>query len=344
MSEAALPPPVSATATRSKFPLIGLAFLAAALIALFYYKWGGALRAIQGVEASGKLSVSPDGILKGGILLSTLHYFQRVWIALAYGLVIGAVMRSLVSPRWIASLLGGRGARPTVAGAVAGSPLMLCSCCVTPVFTGACERGAAMGPALSLMLASPGLNIAALSLTFILMPLQFGVVRVVAAGVIVLGLAPLVGRVFGGDLKVSKVVGAEDMPMDWKAIGVRFARSLGYMAVVTVPLILAGVLLSAWLLPRVLELPAGAGALTVVLVALAATMVALPTFFEIPIAFLLLQLGAPPGAAVALLVAGPIVNLPSLFVLARETSARVAASVGAGVFAIAVLAGLAASF
>src|SRR5205823_1288959 len=104
--------------------------------------------------------------------------------------------------------------------------------------------------------------------------------------------------------------------------------------------IVAGVLLSSLLLPYATRLSAIGGALAVVVVALASTLVALPTFFEIPIALLLLQIGAPPGAAVALLVAGPIVNLPSLLVLARETSARVAVQVGVGVWTVASLLGL----
>lgn len=345
MNEAGVTPVAASVALpRSRtIPMIGLALLAAALGGLFYYKWGGALRAVNGAQASGKLSVSPDLILQGGILTSTWHYFQRVWIALVYGVVIGAVVRALVSPSWIASLLAGKGARPTLAGAVAGSPLMLCSCCVTPVFTGACERGAAMGPALSLMLASPGFNIAALALTFILMPLQLGVIRLAGAAVIVLALAPAIGKVFGGDLRRPPTPPAEDFPMTFKAVSVRLVKSLGYMVAVTVPLVFAGVLLSAWLLPSVLSLPSYGAALAVVGVALVSTAIALPTFFEIPIALLLIQVGAPAGAAAALLIAGPIVNLPSLFVLARESRVRVSASLAAGVFVVAALGGLAAS-
>jgi uncharacterized membrane protein YraQ (UPF0718 family) len=129
--------------------------------------------------------------------------------------------------------------------------------------------------------------------------------------------------------------------MTWQAIGVRLVKSLGYMVLVTVPMILAGVLISASILPGMMALPSYGVALAVVGVALVSTLVALPTFFEIPIALVLLKLGAP-GAAAAVLIAGPIVNLPSLFVLGRESRARVPATVAAGVFAIAVLGGLAA--
>jgi len=180
-------------------------------------------------------------------------------------------------------------------------------------------------------------------LTFMLMPLQLGVIRLVGAAVIVFALAPAIGKVFGGDLRRAPAPPADDFQMTWQAVGVRLVKSLGYMVLVTVPLVFAGVLISAWLLPSVLSLPSYGAALAVVGVALLSTAVALPTFFEIPIALLLLQLGAPPGAAAALLIAGPIVNLPSLFVLARESRVRVAASLATGVLLIAVLGGLAAS-
>src|SRR5262249_24090474 len=75
-------------------------------------------------------------------------------------------------------------------------------------------------------------------------------------------------------------------------------------------------------------------------VSLIAIPLALPTFFEIPLALILLSAGAPPGAAVALMVAGPAVNLPSLFTIARSTNWRVAGSLALAVFVLSVAAGI----
>src|SRR5204862_5905206 len=121
------------------------------------------------VGETGGLGISPDVLLHGGVWQSTVTYFGRIWPALAYGVLVGAIVRSSVPSQWVGSLLGRRGVKSTLAGAACGSPLMLFSCCVTPVFTGVYERGARLGPSLSLMLASPGLNIAALALTFLLL-------------------------------------------------------------------------------------------------------------------------------------------------------------------------------
>jgi len=109
-----------------------------------------------------------------------------------------------------------------------------------------------------------------------------------------------------------------------------------------VPLVLGGVLLSSLILPVSLKVSTGGTPLVVAFIAAVAVLVALPTFFEIPLALLFVGLGSP-GAAAAMLVAGPIVNLPSLLVLGRETSARVALAVALGIWLLAVAAGMAVS-
>jgi uncharacterized membrane protein YraQ (UPF0718 family) len=77
-----------------------------------------------------------------------------------------------------------------------------------------------------------------------------------------------------------------------------------------------------------------------IIVALIALPLAMPTFFEIPLALLLLSAGAPAGAAVAMMIAGPAINVPSLFTIARSTNWKVAGAVAFSVFLLAVLAGI----
>ena len=319
----------------------GLLLLAIVVSALFYYKWGGSLRAIAGVQASGKLAASPSLILDGGVFATTLAYFKKIWPALVYGVLIGAAVRATIPPTLVRRWLGGRGARSSVMGALVGAPLMLCSCCVTPVFTGVYQRGARLGPALATMLAAPGLNAAALTLTFALLPTRVGVVRVGAALAIVLGVSALIGRVFEreGETPSAAACEIEDERATWSDIGLRFVKSALYLTAITVPLIVVGVLLSGLLLPYVTGLTKGATVAAVAIVALIGTLAALPTFFEIPIALVLMSLGAPLPVVVAFVVAGPVVNLPSLFVLGRETRPRVAFALAAGVWAVATLSG-----
>jgi uncharacterized membrane protein YraQ (UPF0718 family) len=324
----------------------GFVVLLVVLCGLFYYKWGGAIRTVSGVRSLGRWSGTAEGLTTGGVLRESLFYLGRIWIALVYGLLIGAAVRAFVSPRRVAALLswGGPVRRQLTAGLV-GTPLMLCSCCITPIFQSVYERGARLGSALAVMLASPGLNPAALLLTAILFPPTLAIGRFAAALTAVFGLAPLVERTVGQGLVTDGRFGAvtdDAAPRNARDVVVRFARALGHLTLQTVPLIVAGVLLSSVILPTAVKLSSGATVLAVTLIAAVAVLVALPTFFEIPLGLLFLGLGAP-GPAAAILVAGPLVNLPSLLILARETRPRVAIAVALGVWVLAVAAGLVAA-
>jgi uncharacterized membrane protein YraQ (UPF0718 family) len=333
-------------ATQASTPMLrhsrtgALLALLTVLSALFYYKWGASLRVYDGLQTTGKLAVNPELLLHGGLWRGTLAYFGKIWPALVYGIVIGAVLRAAIPPSWIGRALGARGLKGSLVGGLAGAPLMLCSCCVTPIFTGLYERGARLSSSLAVMLAAPGFNLAALVLTFALLPTRLAVARVVCAIAIVLALPPLLSRLEADvETKASCAVVPTE-PTEPRDFLLRFLRSLTYLVVVTVPLIVVGVVLGVLALPYVTHLAAAGAVVGVLLVALVSVVVALPTFFEIPIALVMTQLGAPPGVVLAVLVAGPIVNLPSLLVLGRETRPRLAVSLAAGVWGIASLAGI----
>lgn len=340
-----------AASTPSKgLQLAGVLLLVGIASTLFYYKWGASLQVVGGAQESGKLGIAIDPYVSGGAIAATLAYLKKVWIALAYGVVLGGTLRVVVSPAAVAQWLGGKGAKSMLTGAIAGVPLMLCSCCVTPIFSGLHRQGARLGPALAVMLAAPGLNVAALVLTFILFPASFGVVRIAASLLLVFGVASVLGQVFErdrarkGESEVCTVT--LEAPLTWSTFPARWLRSVAYMAAMTLPLVVVGVLASTLIAPYLgsASLTHGTGAIiAIALVALVSTMVALPTFLELPLALSLLAAGAPPGVAVAVLISGPVVNLPSLLVLAREVSPRVAVYLFLSVWLMASAAGFVAN-
>src|SRR6266550_9642328 len=196
--------PGAAGERERSYLVVGFVLMLVVLCGLFYYKWGGAIRTVAGVRAAGTWSGSAAGLTTGGVLRETLFYFRRIWIALVYGLLIGAAVRAFVSPRRLVALLGrGGSVRRQVVAGLAGSPLMLCSCCITPVFQSVYERGVRLSSALAVMLASPGLNPAALLLTFILFPLPLAGARLAAALVAVFVLPPTLEHLVGGSVTVS---------------------------------------------------------------------------------------------------------------------------------------------
>jgi len=325
--------------------VLGPVALLVVLCGLFYYKWGSAAAAIAGVRATGGWSGTAAALTTGNALWASMFYFRRIWIALAFGLVIAATVRAFVSPRRVVALFGrAHSIRSQVVWGLSGAPLMLCSCCVTPVFQSVYETGVRLSSALTLMLASPGLNPAALLLTFLLFPAKIGWARLGGALAVAILLPPILERVSGLSHAAAPLVGdlleRNERPTMREAAW-SFVQALGDVALRTIPFIVVGAVLSSLVMPWSLRLSTG-GPVVVALVAALAVVVALPTFFELPLAIVLVSAGSP-GAAAAMLVAGPIVNLPSLMILGRQTRPKVAAGLAAGVWLIAVVAGLSVS-
>jgi hypothetical protein len=228
--------------------------------------------------------------------------------------------------------------------ALMGAPLMLCSCCVTPIFESIFQRTRRLAPALALMFAAPSLNPAALLLTFLLFPttiavgrlgLAFGLVFLVSAG---LGL--LLGKSAEANETACAVPGT---PLRHGGMTHVFLAALWESSRRTLPAIALGVLASA-MLAELLPIDAfGSGIsgslMPILIVAAIAVPLALPTFGEIPIALALHAAGAPDGVVLVVLVAGPAINAPSLTILARRISVRAAAITACAVFLIAVAGG-----
>jgi uncharacterized membrane protein YraQ (UPF0718 family) len=322
--------------------VFGVLLLLVTVGGLIVYKATGSLAVIGKVQQTGVLKPRFD-LVAAGAFERTLSYFNTVWPALLFGVLISGAVRAFVSPRWLAGLFGGGRVRSQVVAGLAGAPLMLCSCCVAPVFTSVYERSSRLAPSLALMLAAPSLNPAALFLTFLLFGGKLGAARLLAAcaGVLLTGL--LAERFVKPAVAACPPAGEAGSPGGVAPLAASFVRSSLKVAVQTVPLIVAGVFLSM-LVARWLPL-SGLGSTTaqvtaVLVVAAVAVPLALPTFFEIPLALLLLAAGMPAGAAVALLVAGPATNLPSLFTVGRLTGWKVPALVGVSIWALAVAAGL----
>ncbi len=335
------------TTRRILYFFLPLLLIVGALIA---YKSSAAVTVIGKVSATGvfkpRANVIPNvGPSSAGVFTRTLNYFLVIWPALLFGILISGAVSTFVSSQWLARLLERRSLRSQAIAGLAGAPLMLCSCCVAPIFTGVYERSGRLGPSLGLMIAAPALNPAALILTFMLFDYKVGTVRLGASIAAVLFTGLIADRLLG-ETKVhcnSDSWQAEARPADF----LHFLRACIRVAIRLLPVIIIGVLFSM-IIAQMISVRAfdstAARILAVLVVAAVSVPLALPTFFEIPLALILLASGAPLGAAVALLIAGPSVNLPSLFTIMRSTNWRVAAVVAVSIWTLAVGAGILVSF
>src|SRR5258708_24736381 len=195
------------------------------------------------------------------------------------------------------------------------------------------------------MLAGPAPNPGARILTFMLFNYRVGVTRAAASVAAVLFTGMIADRIFGRTEVHCEVDvwQTEGRPADF----LHFLGACAGVSVRLLPVIVIGVLASmiiAQMIPVRTFDSTAARLLAIAVVAAVAVPLALPTFFEIPLALILLSSGAPMGAAVALLIAGPSVNLPSLLTITRSTNWKVAAVVSCSIWTLAVASGIFVSF
>jgi uncharacterized protein len=327
--------------------------LAALVTGLIGYKSYAGLNELRHVRVGGTLKLQDDmlwtnqGSRDFEFLARSAEYLQIVWPALLFGVLIAAGVHAFVSPAWFVRGFGKGAIREQVTAAMAGTPLMLCSCCASPLFSATYERSRRLSPSLALMLASPGMNPASLALCFILFPARLATARVVMTSVAVLLASALPDLVVRGatppNYSAMNEPVVEPTTIGLPELLATYLRSCGHVAIRTVPLLVLGTLAAMLIPSRLLAqtfASTGGGTVAIALVALCAVPLALPSFLEIPLAFSILGAGAPLGAAAVVLFAGPIVNLPSLLVVGRSAGWKVSALLASSVWVIAFLGGL----
>jgi len=344
--------PSVAVGSSFRFRRVMSIFLLTGLVAgLIAYKAQGGLKRIGELRSTGTVHLHPEKLHRPAgaefvaTATQTLRYVKIVWPALLLGVLIGAAVNVTITPRSLAALFGHGEIKPQLAAAAAGAPLMLCSCCVSPIFPTVYRQSRRLRPSLAFMLAAPSLNPATLALSFLIFPLQIAGARLIIVVVLVLMLSALVERA-AGPIPVPAAAVDDFAAETEDGVGAAmwaYLRSLAQITVRTVPWILLGIGASMMIANRVpIETFAfgGSKVLIVTVVATVGLLLTMPTFFEIPLALSLLAAGASAGAALAILVAGPAINLASLLVIARASHWRVAALVAAAVWASAVAGGL----
>ncbi|MBI4285325.1 MAG: permease [Chloroflexi bacterium] len=339
------------------------------VIDLFIYRGVAASR----IAASGKMSAGAGTMgLAWGIPVASfpgwlqpaaegLNYLLVVWHATILGMLIGGLF--LVAGASLMLKLRERSFRSHVAGAAMSLSQPFCSCCAAPVGCSLYRRGAALGPALAFTISSPMLNITSLVLASLLLPAQFALLRI--GGGIIVGVFLTYAIALLATRRLTK--GTEMASGRSTSRLVRFAtaygrlfqfenltapnalsspaafvsswlRLSGRLARVMVPVLLLGAIVVIYIMRAMPE--SGNSAAGVLVTSFFGTLLMVPTWTEIPFAAQLINNGQPALAA-SVLIALPAVSIPCLIIIGSAIrSARIAAVLGAGVFAVAVIAGL----
>lgn len=271
----------------------------------------------------------------------TSAYVLAVWKALVAALLISAALQALVPRTWLLRVLD----RPhrlsaALAGGLASTPSMMCTCCTAPVATTLRRSGVPTAAAVAYWLGNPLLNPAVLVFLVFVAPWQWTVTRLVVGIVLVVGGSWLVARLTEGGPANRRV--PEPLPDDaaagttWRPAPVRYGRALLRLVLTLVPEYLVVVLLvgafRGWLFPLGHD-ALSSGVLAVGVAAVVGTLLVIPTAGEIPILQGLALAGLSLGAVGALLVTLPAVSLPGMIMVWRTFGGRVTALTAAVVVA-----------
>ena len=255
----------------------------------------------------------------------TRAYGVSIWHALLVALLVSAAVQTLLPPSWLPNLLNRRGrVRDAVAGGLAGTPSMMCTCCTAPVATTLRRNGASTSASVAYWLGNPLLNPAVLVFLAILAPWQWTVTRLLVGAVVVIAGAALVARFAEWRTDAQAVAAVPTAPCEYAPTLGRFLRAVGWLILTLVPEYLIVVMLlgafRGWLLPL---LDGGhTGPLVAVVAAVIGTLVVIPTAGEIPILLALASIGLAAGPIGALLLTLPAVSLPGAAMVIRTFGAR----------------------
>ncbi len=279
-----------------------------------------------------------------------------------FGLVVGGLLRMLLSPSSVARHLGKGRFLPVFKAALLGIPLPLCSCGVLPAAASLRRQGANRGATTAFLVSTPESGVDSIAITYALLDPILTVARPLAAFASAVGagvaqnlLHPREKEVEAAPNLACPVDGCCDgvgCPPDehrrhhglgerlWKGMRYAFTDLWGDLAGwFWVGMILAGVI--TVLVPDQLmasHLGGGLGSMALMLV------VGIPLYIcataSTPVAAALILKGVSPGAALVFLLVGPATNVTSLTVLIKVLGKRGTAIYLASISLVAVIAGL----
>lgn len=310
------------------------------------------------------------------VLYNTLNWLYTNWRGMAFGLLLGALMLSLL-PLLPRLAFKNRFAN-SLAGMFIGAPLGVCVNCATPIAQGVFASGARCETGLATLVSSPTLNVIVLSILVALFPAYMVATKVGLTLLFIILVIPLLTRYAGfPEFAPASMAGRRglDPPADpliasptgqaaalprvvaasdsWlRVLGTvvtRLGRNLWTIVRLTLPLmLLAGALGAALVTLLPLDgladvLPAG-NALSVLaamlLVAFIGVFLPVPIAFDVIVTAVLLQAGLPVGYAMVLLFTLGIFSVYPFMLIWREISRQGALVMFVSLMGLGVLGGV----
>lgn len=317
---------------------IGILVLIFAVI--IAYEWSGSLKGVkvtmaENKEISAKLLEENKIPIHTFIIYTIIDYAKHSWLCLLLAFIAAGALQEFAPKDKLIKLMGsGRGFTPYAVAGCGGPLLSMCSCSIIPIFGGLYKRGAGLGPAITFLLVSPAFNPAAIMLTLGLLGWHFAIARIVVAVTAGIITGYVTDRFFKNRLPEPEPVhidaeanGAlqENQPFGKRLINMTL-YSWEFVKMV-LPLILLGVicagLVKAFLPPSLIIKCLGNGVLPIMLSSAIGVFMYTPTLVEVPLVRGLLESGMGTGAAMAFLLTGPALSLPSILGVCKIVKPKV---------------------
>ena len=299
---------------------------------------GGSATLEDPLSFEATLQAQPGDELRTRILYSTINWLETNFEGMAFGLIVGACLLTLIS--MVPARGHGNGYINSLIGVFIGTPLGVCVNCSAPVAKGMHDGGARLETTLATMLSSPTLNIIVLSMLFSIFPLYIVVIKLVLTLVYIMLFVPWLStwvfrkeRAQSYDDSRCQITSAPIGPDNecWSMAIANASRTLlrnlFYIGARTVPLMFVAGLLGA-IVANTLPLSAltdtEPNILSVALVALVGILLPVPVAFDIVIVAVLISAGAPMVYSMTLLFTLGIFSVYPFFIIWNSISPKVA--------------------
>lgn len=324
---------------------------------IIVYEWGGAWTGVKTTMAENKTITAQ--LLQDNkipvhefIIFTIINYIKHSWLCLLLAFIAAGALQEFAPRDKVIKLMGsGRGFISYAVAGVGGPLLSMCSCSIIPLFGGLYVRGAGLGPAVTFLLTAPAFNPAAILLTLGLLGWKFAIGRMIVAITSGMFVGYITEKIFRGKIPNPKPINIENESGDTfqeklnmgKRLADMFLYSWEFVKLV-LPLIFLGVigagLVKAFLPPSFIIKYLGNGILPIMLSSAIGVFMYTPTLVEVPFIRGLLESGMGTGSALAFLLTGPALSLPSILGVCKIIKPKVVAVYATLMWICGTIAGL----
>ena len=321
------------------------------LVILVGYEWYSAIKKSQLIE-QGIFPKEPFPITEGTpwylIPFFTLFsYIQKAWFCLGMAFLIAGAVQAFIPKELVVKHLGRRSLKAYFVAAFGGPLLSVCSCSIIPLFAAIKKKGAGLGPAITFLLATPAINPVAIILTFSLISWQFVIGRIILA----LSAAIITGVIIERIWDKQELDGISELKVEYQEKPLNLKEDLKEWLVNVwdsvkkiLPLVLLGIfiigIIKIFLTPEVISKYLGQGFWQIALASIMGVVMYTPTLVEIPFVRELLVLGMGTGPALAFLLTGPALSLPSMLGVSRVIKWKIVLSYALTMWILGIIGGL----